>query len=386
MTLPDFQRMPGPSRNTYITGQESDLSVTGTVDANVTNTELDVNVTNETLAVNVTNETLGVDIASQVADLDVNVTNGVLSTNLMAGTPTLVLDFANNLFGSRPLDVSDVAPATTTEVNIANTPDVNITNTDFPEGETFHLGVTAGNRDGYSVVHKFGRNSSVGSNFTPVCNGGAYRTPQVSGATTLRVKSGGDANDTAAGSGARSVTLQGLDATGALVSETIATAGTSASAYTTTEFIRLFRLFVASSGTYASATAASHADDIVIEDGTNDWAVIDATDFARGQSQIGVYSIPLGYRGFVERVEVSTQSNKVVDLNFYSRENILETAAPYTAMKLKRELVGIEGNSESTFPIPKGPYPALTDIGFMAKVSTGSADVSVDFTILLEAT
>jgi len=250
----------------------------------------------------------------------------------------------------------------------------------------FHLGVTQGTQTGYSVVHKFGRNSDVGTSFVPVCNGGEYQTPQVAGATTLRVKAGGDSDDDAAGSGARSVTLQGLDETGALASETLATAGTSASAYTTTTFIRLFRLFVASSGTYATATAASHADDITIEDGSNDWATIDATDFPRSQSQIGVYSIPLGYKGFIERVEVSTQSNKVVDLNFYARENILETAAPYTAMKLKRELVGIEGNSESTFPIPKGPYPALTDIGFMARVSTGTADVSVDFTILLEAT
>lgn len=250
----------------------------------------------------------------------------------------------------------------------------------------FYLGVSQGTQTGYSVVHKFGRNAEVGTTFVPVCNGGVYQTPQVASATTLRIKAGGDAGDAAAGAGARSVTLEGLDETGAEVSETVATAGASASDFTTTTFLRLFRVYVATSGTYATSTAASHVEDIVIEDGTNDWATITSTGFPRGQSQIGVYSVPLGKRAFIEQVEVSTESTKVVDLNFYARENILETDPPYTAMRLKRELVGIEGNSQSLFLIPKGPYPALTDIGFMARVANSTADVSVDFTILLEDT
>ena len=91
--------------------------------------------------------------------------------------------------------------------------------------------IASGRIPGLSVVHKFGR-ASVGTTYSPVTFGGVYNTPQVAGATTLRVKAG-DANDTAAGTGAREVTLIGLDETGAEVTEAVATAGAAASATTT---------------------------------------------------------------------------------------------------------------------------------------------------------
>ena len=55
---------------------------------------------------------------------------------------------------------------------------------------------------GISVVKKFGRNPAVGTSFVPVTQGSVYQTPQSGSATTLRIKAGGSANDTAAGSGA----------------------------------------------------------------------------------------------------------------------------------------------------------------------------------------
>lgn len=33
--------------------------------------------------------------------------------------------------------------------------------------------------DNADIVHKFGRNSAVGTSFVPVCIGGVYQTPQV---------------------------------------------------------------------------------------------------------------------------------------------------------------------------------------------------------------
>ena len=72
--------------------------------------------------------------------------------------------------------------------------------------DEFWLNVQRGNVPGASVVHKFGRNAAV-TTMAPIAFGGVYQTPQPASATTLRVKAG-NTNDTAAGSGAREITIQ----------------------------------------------------------------------------------------------------------------------------------------------------------------------------------
>lgn len=245
------------------------------------------------------------------------------------------------------------------------------------------LDVSKGLVPGHVVNVKFGYNESVGTTFVPISAGGIYRTPQVSAATQLRVKAG-DANDTAAGSGARSVFIQGLNALGEEVSETLVTAGTSASANSTNSYIRLYRAFVASSGTYVSQSAGSHAADIVIENaaGTEDWLTIRATSFPRGQSTVGVYTVPLGYTAYLMGAVVDSSASKAVDVLVYQRANILETAAPYTAMRLVREFANIEGTVDLTIATPV-KVPQLTDFGLMAKVASGTTTVGVALQLIL---
>lgn len=246
------------------------------------------------------------------------------------------------------------------------------------------INAVAGNTPSLSVVHKFGR-ADVGTSFVPVALGNNYRTPQVAGATALRVKSGGNANDTAAGSGAREVTLYGLDETGAEVEEAIATAGASASSATTTTFLRLFRVIVSASGTYATQSSGSHSADITIENsaGTEDWAVVSSSGFPRGQSEIGVYTIPLGKTGYVKSIHISGDSTKTYDWILFKREGILETSAPYKAMRQMISEVGISGEVDYHPETPLGPLPALTDVGFLAKVPSSTGNIEVDFEILL---
>ena len=235
------------------------------------------------------------------------------------------------------------------------------------------------------IVHKFGRNPSVGTGFVPVSFGGVYQTPQVGSATQLRIKAGGDAADAAAGAGAREVTLIGLDASGNEITEAIATNGISASSATTNSFIRLYRAYVSASGTYATAAAGSHTASIVIENsaGGTDWATIDATSFPLSQSEIGAYTIPTGKKGYVFSAYSFTDSGKTTDVLFFQRPNILQTAAPYDAMRVVFELsvTGSEGNILPRGPI--GPFTGPCDIGFMAKVSSTTSEVSVDFELLV---
>lgn len=235
--------------------------------------------------------------------------------------------------------------------------------------------------EGGKKEHKFGRNLAVGTSFVPVAHGSIYRTPQVSSATQVRIKAG-NANDTAAGTGAREVYIEGLDANGLIVHETIATAGTSASSNSTYSYIRIYRAYVTSSGTYASATAGSHSADIVIENsaGTEDWLTIDSTGFPKGQSEVGAVSIPDGKVAILDSLFYGADDKaKIVDLVFFKREEILETAAPYTAMRASFSLVDPGNTQDRHFYNGLGPIVGPADFGVMAKIDTGTTEVSVDF-------
>ncbi|MCP4230593.1 MAG: hypothetical protein GY771_10690, partial [bacterium] len=170
------------------------------------------------------------------------------------------------------------------------------------------LSIGCGQSNGWAGEHKFGYHGAVGTSYTPVCAGGVFRTPQVSGATTLRVKAGGNANDTAAGSGARKIRLIGLNSSGIEITADLTTAGASASSPTTETFIRLYRMKIIESGTYATVSTGSQAAAITIENGagTEDWATLLFDAPAYGQSLIGAYSIPVNKTAFVSALLVQT--------------------------------------------------------------------------------
>jgi hypothetical protein len=250
------------------------------------------------------------------------------------------------------------------------------------------LDIARGLTSGMTTVQKFGRNTAVASTYVPVCLGSIYRTPQAAAATALRIKAGGDAGDTSAGAGAREITLEGLDENFAAVTETLATAGASASTPTTTTFTRLFRAYVSASGTYASTAAGSHVDDIVIENGAGgtDWATIDSTNFPKSQSEIGAYSVAAGKTAYVFLTNVSVDGVKVIDMVFFHRAGIDDTAVPYSAMRAKSVNIGVGGGITSLVgsQIPFGPFTGPCDVGFLVK-GTGTPSVSVEFDIYLLA-
>ena len=255
--------------------------------------------------------------------------------------------------------------------------------------ENYSSELALGKIPGRSHVHKFGEIIGVTSAtvYKAVALGEIYNMPQVAGATTLRVKAG-NANDTAGGSGARAIMLQGLDETGAPILEEVPTAGASAGAASTTTFLRLNRAWVTESGTYATATAGSHDSDIVIENGAGgtDWAtMMNSVSYPHAQTQIGCLTVPLGFQALMHEFSLTVESVKTADFILLQRENILETTAPFTAMRTVEELLGVTGDYNESRAVPFGPFPALTDIIWMARGLT-TPDVTLDFTLELIAT
>lgn len=232
------------------------------------------------------------------------------------------------------------------------------------------------------IIHKFGQNSAVNTTPVPVAQGGIYRTPQPAAATALRIKAG-NAGDTVAGAGARRIQIEGINASGDRVSEILDTAGASASSNSVNSYIRLFRAFVCESGTYVTTATSSHVADIVIENsaGTEDWATIVLKD---AQTDIGWYTIPRGKTGFIISLDYSVDSTKVTTLDLVARGGILDTAAPYEAMRKRIGIASIIRDGQKLFPSPLGPFPELTDIGFLASIAVApAASVEVHYGILL---
>lgn len=237
------------------------------------------------------------------------------------------------------------------------------------------------------IRHQFGRNAACGTSYTPVSDNGVYRTPQTSAATALRIKAGGNAADTAAGAGARSVRLTGIDASGDEITETIATAGASASVATNAQFIRLYEAAVVDTGTYGTQAAGSHVGDITIENaaGTQDWAQIQLNGFPASVTGIGSLTIPRNHVGLISNIQINVDLTKTTDFLILQRGSILDTAAPYEPIYKVQEFIGVARPISIQFEAPI-KITELTDIGVLAKVSNGTGAVSVDMeVIILEA-
>jgi hypothetical protein len=245
----------------------------------------------------------------------------------------------------------------------------------YPSG----LDVSRGIASGCYPIRQFGRNAAVGSTFVPIVRGGFYRTPQVGAEQALRVRSGGNAADDAAGNGARSIRLTGLDAAGELVSAVIATAGASASALSAQKFLRLFDARVETSGTYATQSALSHAGTINIEDASgNLWAVIQDTDIPRGDSECSAYSVPVNRTLFITNIRLQAAAANKSNIVMFKRSGILQAAAPYDGMILLAEFPEFSGIQQFSYD-PPIRIDHLTDVGFLAKVGSSTTDVAIGF-------
>lgn len=241
--------------------------------------------------------------------------------------------------------------------------------------------VSKGNVPGHSLVHKFGA-GSVSSTIAPVSQTNDYQTPTTAQALEFVSAS---ANDTAAGTGAREITVQGLDSSWNEVTIVIATNGLTAVPLGT-NLIRMYRWFVSASGTYATSLVGSHAAALTIQasGGGTVWDTIPITPFPAGQSQIGANTVPTGFTGYLLGKLIVTDSSKVADVYFFSRTHADVVVAPFTGiMRVKEREVGITGSFEHHFSSPKGGFIGPCDVGFLAKVTSGSADISVEYEMLL---
>jgi len=171
--------------------------------------------------------------------------------------------------------------------------------------EPFDLQVARGQITGHKSLFKFGNNPDInGSLETIWSHGGLYVYP--TSAIQMKVSSS-SADDTALGTGARTVSVQGLDQDYNEVAETVTLTGQTA-VLTTTTFIRVFRAFVITAGSGGTA-----AGTIYVGTGTVT-AGVPATVYAdipvgENQTLMAIWTVPAGYTFYMYRGTFSAASN-----------------------------------------------------------------------------
>jgi hypothetical protein len=246
----------------------------------------------------------------------------------------------------------------------------------------FSFEVTKGDVQGHVVVHKFGSCQAVGTAWKVVTTSKLYPTPVA--AVALEAVSSDNTNDIPAGTGARTVRITGIkDWTTGQETQDVSLNGTTAVA--AGSWLRVYRMAVVSSGAYATDSVPSHNSTLTLRVASAGatWQVIEAEGgFGFGQTEIGVYSIAAGKKGYIRKGRIKVESTKAADVALFVRENADDVATPYSGvMQIKEVFRSLTGVIDTEHNAPIGPFIGPCDFGYFAKSDSGTADISVDFEI-----
>lgn len=167
--------------------------------------------------------------------------------------------------------------------------------------EPFDLQVVRGQVAGHSSVIVFGYNQDVDTSEETVWpNGGLI--PHINTATVMKVSSS-SANDTSAGTGARTVYIEGLDGNYNVASETVTLNGQT-SVNTTNSYVAINQMYVVTVG-----STGYNEGNINIGTGTVTLGVPavlhDLIGTGNNQRTTGHYAIPAGYTGYMVQGQFS---------------------------------------------------------------------------------
>lgn len=161
--------------------------------------------------------------------------------------------------------------------------------------EPFGLQVSRGQIQGHSNVLIFGYNADVDTSEESVWPAGGT-VPHPTGASVLKISSS-DANDTAAGTGARTVFIEGVDGSYNVVSDTVELDGQTA-VNTINEYLYVNRFFVLTAGSGGQNAGNINAGTGTVTSGVP--AVLyDLIATGYNNRTSGHYCVPAGYTGYM---------------------------------------------------------------------------------------
>lgn len=240
---------------------------------------------------------------------------------------------------------------------------------------------------GATPVHKFGAGGGIGTALKPITTSLTYQMPQT--AQALEILSDDPADDgttSPRGAGAWVVRVIGIAVwADGEVFEDVVLEGTTPVALTT-NFLRVYRMKVSSSGIYADQDNPSHDSLITLRGagaGVTWGTVMSLSSFGLAQTEIACYSVPAGKQIFMSGALVSVEATRAANIVFCVREGADIIVAPYTAFQAKIVLRSITDSVPIDQYTPYGPFTGPCDLIWLGEATANTANLSVDFDLII---
>ena len=234
--------------------------------------------------------------------------------------------------------------------------------------EPFYLQVARNQISFHKSNFKFGFNSDVDDSLETVwAQGGLYS--YLASASVLKVSSSSTA-DTSAGTGARTVEIDGLDTNYDEISETVTLNGQTA-VNTTNEYLRINRMVIKSAGTGGQNAGVIYAGTGTVTTGVpaNKYATIAIGD---NQTVMALWTVPRGYTAYLLQTDITvatTQNNKYCTVHLVARPN-------GEVFQIKDKFVKAESSVHQAYTIPLN-FEEKTDIEVRAIGDSAGADIAI---------
>lgn len=252
---------------------------------------------------------------------------------------------------------------------MAHIPSIENTGATIKTTFSFYDSAALGHVKNSMVGHKFGYVEAAGTTKETVWDqGGLY--VYLTAATILKLSSS-DANDTAAGTGARTVHIYGLDGNYDEIDEILPLNGQTA-VNTTETYLRVFRLIVETAG-----TTGENEGDIYLGDGTVT-AGVPADKYAKvlignNQTLMAIYTVPRGKTLLIPRWYANVGQGKEATIDAVARDN---ANGAIFQVKQRRLLYQSALAMPQTIPFA---FPEKWDLELRGFTATGTVAIAAGF-------
>lgn len=242
----------------------------------------------------------------------------------------------------------------------------------------FGLQLASGQDRVGSHVFKFGFNATVSNTAETLwAYSGLYTWP--SAAATMDITSTDNVADNAAGTGALTIVIEGLDANYAEISETVTMTGQTA-AVSANSYLRVHRAYVATAGSgltnagliYVANSSVTHTAGV-----PSDLTLIATTiEAGNGQTLQAFYTVPAGKTAYLYRVSASTiDASNAVTITLRKREL-------GGAFRVQERFIVFQSSFASEHEVPL-VFPEKTDIEIQGIAAAATVDTAASFDLIL---
>ena len=245
--------------------------------------------------------------------------------------------------------------------------------------EPFELQVSRGQIAYHKPLFKFGNNATVGDSLETIWSeGGLYVYPP--SASVMTVSSSSTA-DTSAGTGARTVTVFGLDADYNEISETVTLNGQTA-VNTTKSYLRVNRMIVRSAGSGGANAGVIYTGTGTITSGVpaNVYASINGVT-GSNQSLMALWTVPAGYTAYLLQYDISNGTTS----NTPAVCKLILAIRPYGEVFQAKDVKSLTTGMhvEETFSLPvKVTEKSDIEVRAISSSNSVSFDISASFEIV----